>query len=472
MNKQITEDLRAKKARTDQQCFQPTCCFPKDTGKQLSEFLSEYESSGGVTIEVSFRELVPWVHGGSRASHYLHSYPAKLLPQIAHFFLANAILCPPRGAVLDPFSGSGTVALETILSGRDAYYCDVNPFARLLTKGKTTALSKAEVERAMKQVRDAYAKNQHIKTPSPDVVNLAYWYNQKTSNNLSRLKGAVKKVPNERARNFLEICFSSVARKLSRANPRFSVPVRLKKDGEPVDIVANSEQVWGHFEKTVSKSRQQVSELLKAPSLGKAILVSDNVLNLGTNWPTEGSRFGDMDLIITSPPYAGAQKYVRATSLSMGWLDQVRSSELTTIEKRTLGREHLPKEVIHNLEPTTIRAADDLIRLIASENPTRAAIASVFLNEMRCAAVQIMRALKLGGYAVVVMADNTICGRCFPTTNYTAEIFRQAGGVQVLQLKDRIVSRSLQTKRASTSSSISHEKVMIFKKAAQIDQSR
>lgn len=465
MNKEIRKDLRVTKPRATLQCFQPTCHFPEDTGAQLSEFLSEYVRSGGLTIEVSFRELVPWVHGGSRASHYLHSYPAKLLPQIAHFFLANAILCPPGGAVLDPFSGSGTVALETILSGRDAYYCDVNPFARFLTKGKTTALSKSEVECAMKQVQDAYAKNHLLKTPTPDVVNLAYWYNQTTSKNLSRLKAAVSKVSSEDAQHFLSICFSSVAKKLSRANPRFSVPVRLKKDGEPVDIVANSEQVWDSFEKTVSKAKQKVSDLLKSPSLGKATLVSDNVLNLGTNWPTEGRRCGEMDLIITSPPYAGAQKYVRATSLSMGWLDQVRASELTTIEKQTLGREHLPKKAIHNLEPTTISAADELILSIASENPTRAAIASVFLNEMRCAAVQAMSALKVGGYAVVVMADNTICGRSFPTTSYTAEMFRRAGGVQVLQLNDKIVSRSLQTKRASTSSSISHEKIIVFKKA-------
>lgn len=464
MNKEIAKDISFTKPRSPLQCFLPTHHFPKDTGEQIYKFLSEYSRSGGDTIEVSFRELVPWVHGGSRASHYLHSYPAKLLPQIAHFFLANTILCPPGGAVLDPFSGSGTVALETILSGRDAYYCDVNPFARLLTKSKTTALSESEIEFAMKQVHDAYTENHILKPPLPDVVNLAYWYNQTTSKNLSRLKEALSKVSSEAENNFLKVCFSSVARKLSRANPRFSVPVRLKKDGEPVDIVANSQDVWDTFEETVSRAKQKISALLKAPSLGKAILVSDDALNLASNWPTEGLGCGEMDLIITSPPYAGAQKYVRATSLSMGWLDQVKSNELTTIEKLTLGREHLSKKAIHNLEPTKISAADDLIRSIASENPTRAAIASVFLNEIRCAAVQAMSALKVGGYAVVVMADNTVCGRCFPTTSYTAEMFRQAGGVQVLQLKDKIVSRSLQTKRASTSSSISHEQIMLFKK--------
>lgn len=443
--------------------LEPKNYFPTDTGPQLSKLLSQYEAANQSPIEVSFRELVPWVYGGSRVSHYLHSYPAKLLPQIAHFFLANSLFCPVGGAVLDPFSGSGTVALETILSGRDSYYCDVNPFARLLTKSKTTPQSVQQVEIGFEQVHLAYQRNET--TACPDVVNLSYWYNEGTSAHLSRLKRAITAVSAEDTRCLMNICFSSVARKLSRANPRFSVPVRLKIDGEKVDVVADEHQVWECFDKAVSKAKRQICGLSEVPSLGRAFLASDDVLDLGSNWPSAGKRFGDMDLVITSPPYAGAQKYVRATSLSIGWLDQAKSCELKGIENKTLGREHLPKADTIDLQSTTIDAADKLIRAIALENQTRAAIASVFLREMKQAAENIMKSLKSGGYAVVVMADNTVCGRQFPTTSFTAELFTKAGGSKVLELKDEIVSRSLQTKRASTSSSISHETITVFRKA-------
>lgn len=81
--------------------------YPQDTSTSLRELFQKFKANGGKPIELSFRELVPWVFGGSRATHYLHSYPAKLLPQIAHYFLSNDELCPRGGVVLDPFCGSG-----------------------------------------------------------------------------------------------------------------------------------------------------------------------------------------------------------------------------------------------------------------------------------------------------------------------------------------------------------------------------
>lgn len=440
----------------------PNAFFPADTGNTLRRFLKEYENSDGRPIEVSFRKLVPWVYGGSRTSHYLHSYPAKLLPQIAHFFLANQQLCPKDGVVLDPFSGSGTVALEAVLSGRDAYFGDVNPFARLLTKVKTTRLLKSDIDLAMSAVSQTFEITGAVSPP--DVVNLNYWYNDLTADFLARLNFAISHVENEDVKHLLMICFSSVAKKLSRANPRFSVPVRLKVDGKPIDVVADKNEVWSCFEAAVSKAAKQIGGLANASSLGNAFQVSESVLQLGEDWPSLGKDFGDIDLVVTSPPYAGAQKYVRATSLSLGWLEQVKSKELKGIENLTLGREHLPKTDAQQLKTTSISAADTLIDAIAKDNATRAAIASVFLREMKLAAERTMSALKCGGYAVIVMADNTVCGRRFPTTSFTTELFEQAGGVKVLELEDKIVSRSLQTKRASTSSSISHETITVFKK--------
>jgi hypothetical protein len=436
--------------------------FPADTGVALNSLIEKYRSNGRFPIEVSFRELVPWVYGGSRASHYLHSYPAKLLPQIAHFFLANELLCSAGGVVLDPFSGSGTVALETVLSGRQAYYCDVNPFARFLTKVKTTHVASSEIDRALVSLKLSYNKLEDA--PAPDVVNLSYWYDGTTTRHLSRLKATIDMLPETKIRDLFCVCFSTVSKKLSRANPRFSVPVRLKIDGQHVDIVADSEMVWQKFCESVGRAKRQICGMSDHATLGNALLVSENVLSLDENWPEADKRYGEVDLIITSPPYAGAQKYVRATSLSLGWLNQARSTELKSIESLTLGREHLPKASTKILESTSIDRADRIIQAIAQDNPTRAAIASVFLSEMKISAEKIMGSLKQGGYAVVVMADNTICGRKFETTAFTSELFSNAGGTKILELSDKIVSRSLQTKRASTSSSISHETISVFQK--------
>lgn len=462
MKRHFSDDICFSTVESGTDTQQTNSFFPIDTGVELQLLLDQYRTGNNQPIDVSFRELVPWVYGGTRASHYLHTYPAKLLPQIAHFFLANQILCPRRGVVLDPFAGSGTVALESVLSGRDAHFCDVNPFARFLTKVKTTPVVDKEIDEVKTKVKLFY--NRCKKGSIPDVVNIDYWYNVETASNLARLKASIDSMSCSNIRDLLYVCFSSVARKVSRANPRFSVPVRLKEDGQLVDVIADSDAVWLSFEKTIQKARRQVSKLSQHSSLGEAILVAENVLSLDKSWPVNTAKFGQVDMVITSPPYAGAQKYVRATSLTMGWLEQVRANELKAIESLTLGREHLPKATIDALEMTAIDSADRVINSIAKDNPTRAAIASVFLNEMKIAAENIMAALKDGGYAVVVTADNTICSRKFETTRFISKLFSNAGGVKILELKDKIVSRSLQTKRASSSSSISHETVTIFRK--------
>src|SRR5712664_2835796 len=66
------------------------------------------------------------------------------------------------------------------------------------------------------------------------------------------------------------------------------------------------------------------------------------------SWGTGGrtlanQRSSSVDLIITSPPYLGAQKYVRATSLTLGWLSLVPSTKLRKLEDLSIGREHFRK---------------------------------------------------------------------------------------------------------------------------------
>lgn len=300
MNREIASDIGLGQAEPLGMTPPENNFYPADTSVALQSLIEKYRISRGLPVEVSFRELVPWVYGGSRASHYLHSYPAKLLPQIAHFFLANELMCPFDGVVLDPFSGSGTVALETVLSGRDAYYCDVNPFARFLTKAKTTPVSAREIDCAMAEVKLHYSSGEEA--PAPDVVNLSYWYDGTTTLHLSRLKAAVDSLSCTDTKDLFHACFSTVSKQLSRANPRFSVPVRLKIDGQLVDVVADTEMVWEKFCKSVGRAKRQICCMSDHARLGRAFLVSDNVLSLGETWPAVGKSFGEVDLIITSPP--------------------------------------------------------------------------------------------------------------------------------------------------------------------------
>ncbi|MBW8002704.1 MAG: site-specific DNA-methyltransferase [Planctomycetes bacterium] len=86
------------------------------TDDKLHSLMKRYKASNR-PISVDFRKMVDWLKPDSY-THIIHPYPAKLLMHIPHFFLANNLLSPDGGRVLDPFCGSGTVLLEAKLSGR------------------------------------------------------------------------------------------------------------------------------------------------------------------------------------------------------------------------------------------------------------------------------------------------------------------------------------------------------------------
>ena len=75
------------------------------------------------------------------ATHGLHKYPARMIPQIPDALFEhwkNTGRVTEGDLVFDPFSGSGTTAAEARRHGLNAIATDINPFACLLSRAKST----------------------------------------------------------------------------------------------------------------------------------------------------------------------------------------------------------------------------------------------------------------------------------------------------------------------------------------------
>src|SRR5690606_23201698 len=104
---------------------------------------------------------------------------------------------------------------------------------------------------------------------------------------------------------------------------------------------------------------------------------------------------GKVSLIISSPPYAGAQKYIRASSLNLGWLNFIKSDKsLKELDDLNIGRENYKKAEYNAFRSTGIIEADILLEEIHNVNPIRAHIAGNYLIEMRIALKEAVRVLK------------------------------------------------------------------------------
>lgn len=453
--------IKKSSIKNSEKLIQP---YPFSTADSLKRMLDKFEKNGRAQ-NISFRKLVHWIKVGERATHYLHRYPAKMLPQIAHFFLAAPSLTQANDIVLDPFGGTGTVALETILSGKSPLYSEVNPLAQLIARSKTEPLKDKKLTEAFKRIKIRFANRKRGYTPSPpSVVNIDYWYPKKTIQGLCHIKEAILSEKNRKIRDFFLTSFSGTCTKVSRADPRLSVPVLEKNHAIDNMTVA---KVWDKFKDQVTSNFERMKKynvLLGKKAHQKLALAGNDAKKL--NAPNKKGRLkaGCVSLIITSPPYAGAQKYIRASSLNLGWLGLAKKNELKPLENASIGREHFMRQSYVVCPSTKISTANKLIKKVFLKNPLRSIIISTYLNEMDAALKEMARVLKPGGHLVLVIGNNIVCGMPFKSSEYLLEICKRHGLTLRLKLIDEIKSRGLMTKRNKTASVITREWVLLMQK--------
>jgi len=442
----------------------------------LRDLLDQYAHTRE-PVPVDFRKLLRLPGYPERATHLIHPYPAKLLAHIPYFFLSNQVLSQPGDTVLDPFCGSGTVLLESMLAGRSAIGMDVNPLAVLISKVKTTPLD----EHAL---REAYWRLiRRIPTrptsPPPNVIHLDYWFHPHIRDRLTCILQAIRGTRNALFRDFFLVCLSNCVRKVSLADPRVSVPVRLRQNQyspghwlyektkahlERLEVIDAADE----FGKTAEANLERLARLRRlCDGAVRATVLEYDVRHLSRasyDLLHHSVAPGTVQLVITSPPYAGAQKYVRTCSLSLGWLEICTADGLRRYEGATIGREHYHKADCVQCPNTGIESADDLLGEVHAVNPLRARIAGTYLEEMRKAFASIHLLLRTGGYLVLVVGNSHVSGREFRTAEYLQSTAEKGGFDTKLVLLDDIKSRGLMTKRNKTAGVITREWVLVFQK--------
>ena len=277
-------------------------------------------------VSVNFRKELPSLNGTERFSHCIHSYPAKLIAHIPYFFLNNKKFIDSGGIVLDPFCGSGTTLLEANLLGINALGADANPLARLISKCKTKPIKKDCGLRLMKVILN----ESHLvdNTDSLWFKNIDLWFSPRVQTDLSKLYVSINNIRKGKYRDFFLMCFSATLGKTSYTDPRISVPVKInanrfmegsKEKNNALALLEKIDHVnvFKTFEGVCRLNLKRICTLEKVEKRGWTRVISEDARRLteklGVNklLPDES-----VDLVLTSPPYASAQKHIRSSSLS------------------------------------------------------------------------------------------------------------------------------------------------------------
>lgn len=264
-------------------------------------------------------------------SHGIHEYRGKFNPQVARSIL-NILDIRPGSLLLDPFCGSGTTLLEASRLGIEAFGCDINPLAVLISRAKLNAFRiqngdflsniKAAISFAQRKNRTAYPttnREEYLKSWIPDNILIFL-------------------------ENYKSFCYN-----LDYPEVYLIVASNLIRDysyQEPTDLRIRR-RISPFPEKHIS-----VALLAAAEALHQKISFFSQFENLNT-FPKATAEVQDIreykikrpcfDVALTSPPYATALPYIDTHRISMVWLDLISPAEIRPLEESLLGSREIAK---------------------------------------------------------------------------------------------------------------------------------
>jgi DNA modification methylase len=454
---------------------------------RLSYQLSEPDLTGRALLtELLSGDLDFHQSDGGYASHNLHSFPAKFPPQLPRKFIEG--LTTPGDLVLDPMNGSGTTILEAVLLGRRAIGCDIDPLALRIGQGKVTPLDPARLYNWGEKIttgarwqtleheeglRQALAARWDADTL--DFVDT--WFTPEIQIELLALLNEIQAIPETQVRNFFLIILSSIvitksggvslALDLAHTRPHMAKVVlgtrgEVIRGGDYQNVNANKKRILtkrlrspiSEFEK---KYRAALKTLAKpAQFLAKANMTAGNAQAL----PLAAAS---VDLIVTSPPYAGnAIDYMRAHKFSLVWLGH-KIKGLGSHRNQYIGSEATNGRDFADLPTFT----SGKVQAIAQKDAKKSLVLHRYYTEMTAVLREMHRVLKPGKAAIVVVGSTVMRGLDTETQLCLAEIGTSLGlevphiGVRQLDRNRRMLPAGMKIDQDSQIQQRMHQEFVI-----------
>jgi DNA modification methylase len=263
-------------------------------------------------------------------THNFHSFPAKFVPQIPKIVIDT--LSTPGSTVMDPFCGSGTTLVEAKLAGRHSIGMDINPISLLISKAKTTVLTKSQflkidkiLEKIQKDFKEYDEKNPKKYITIPEVYNLDLWFQKNVQIELGIIKKNIDAEKNIKVRNFLLTGFSAII------NPVSNQISDTKYASTDKNIATND--TIAKFVTKIIGMKKRLNEFSKLAQNVSCNIYDCSSLSIKPVNDTE------VDLIVTSPPYANTYDYYLYHRHRMEWLEcyskQTQSLEIGSRNKHS-----------------------------------------------------------------------------------------------------------------------------------------
>lgn len=292
-------------------------------------------------VNETISELAYLTHSYFR---YYGKFPSKIGKLIVEDLDNRGQIRSSKDFVLDNYAGSGTTLVEAKLKGYDSFGIDINPFAVLACKVKTTNYNIYALRNYWAELfNEISAYNYSLLTPdenqllftdiSEDVSkeilievkrfkgtnsDAEKWFTENTIIGLAIIKCLILKRPICKERDFFELAYFAIIRRVSTAHDGEVRPHVNKKKRERNVMDAYSKKVSEMIDIMVEWNAATKESVISDAKLCDNASSEDvtsyiNELKMKTN--------KQLGLVVSHPPYLNCFDYIPVYKLKFMWAD-------------------------------------------------------------------------------------------------------------------------------------------------------
>jgi DNA modification methylase len=363
--------------------------------------------------------------------HRFHSYCARFPSEIVEAVLES--YTKPGDSVFDPFCGSGTTLVAGLAHQRKVIGADIDTLAGMLSEVKCTPYPPeryaqwrtqfvAKLAQAFEEIARAWRPCSpprpgtrwalgSLELRIPEFPELNYWFPPQLTAALATIAATAQQCQEPHYERVALIALSasiiskwpntlSYAMDIDHTRPHR----RLRQ--------FTLDQVLTTYVSRLDRSLACLGTLYQvyrdAGVHDTLIDVSCVIYPHDAREPLQAVREESQELVITSPPYFNAVDYPRAHRMSVCWMNGYAPADLAS-RRNYIGLRHAPEFSLDDWLRTHPTAHRLLPAQILSHHTLGKRLCA-FFADLEIVLHQIWRALKPGGHAALVIANNVIKG--------------------------------------------------------------
>ncbi len=275
---------------------------------------------------------------------YYGKFPSKIGKMIIEELIEKNIINKDNDFILDNYVGSGTSLVEAKLAGFDSIGFDINPFAVLACRVKTynydvDILKKMwmKINSDIYKYNSFYFENTFVQKLLPELdqkinnkieieiqektnsVDFNKWFSEKAISQLSIIKNVLLELPYNREREFFDLAFFAIIRRVSRAHDAEVRPHVNKKKKDRNVIEAYSKKVNEMLEKmnlwNLETNASVHSDSYIVSNTDRDVI--NNVID--SNKIRLNKQLG---AVLSHPPYLNCFDYISVYKLKFMWAEE------------------------------------------------------------------------------------------------------------------------------------------------------